>query len=663
MASIITKDGIVVEKISDDEPNDSQRLRDEVARIRAELEAAATAETPAADAVTDDAQETPDFLQRAFDYAQREVPRQLGLTGRYIAEGVAAPVTMLGDAANALINLGASGAERATGVDLGRLQMPSQVLSQELTRAGLPQPESTAERIAAVPAQVIAGTGGTVKLTQTAADRLAATPKMIADALAMRPGAQAVAGNVAAPVAIGADAAVTSITGNPVAGDVAGMIAGVATPAPSVTAAGSAASGARSALQPFGAGGREQIVANLLRRQTANPGQAIRNLEQAQPLAPDVPQTTAGASRDPGLASLETPVAALGADAFAATRTQRQQAQTRELESIAKTDADLERLVSAREAKTGQLRENAFDDAAPVQIKSLLDDIDAQLAVPQGARKTVRDALARFRSDIEAASVDGAIDARRLYEIRKDVDFAMRGQLKGDDSNFRLARGELADVKNSIDSNIEAVAPGYQNYLRRYSRLSKPIDQLKALQEVQRKVTSGQPDATGVDVVNPTKLRNIIRSNTIKIEGRDVKLSDTLSGVQKRRINRLLDDLEQSRAATAPGVRQAGSNTASNISTMNLIGRMFSPGFDNPVVRTIARPLDFLYRLPDQAMQDLLVMSMLDAKLGAIMLRKASPENSKNFAERTREMFPELFASPGVQIGATVGTQGNQNAR
>ena len=171
MASIITKDGIVVEKISDDEPNDSQRLRDEVARIRAELEAAATAETPAADAVTDDAQETPDFLQRAFDYAQREVPRQLGLTGRYIAEGVAAPVTMLGDAANALINLGASGAERATGVDLGRLQMPSQVLSQELTRAGLPQPESTAERIAAVPAQVIAGTGGTVKLTQPAADR------------------------------------------------------------------------------------------------------------------------------------------------------------------------------------------------------------------------------------------------------------------------------------------------------------------------------------------------------------------------------------------------------------------------------------------------------------------------------------------------------------
>ena len=96
---------------------------------------------------------------------------------------------------------------------------------------------------------------------------------------------------------------------------------------------------------------------------------------------------------------------------------------------------------------------------------------------------------------------------------------------------------------------------------------------------------------------------------------------------------------------------------------MNLIGRMFGPGFDNPLVRTAARPLDFLYKLPDQAMQDLLVASMLDAKLGAIMLRKASPENSKNFAERTREMFPELFASPGVQVGATVGTVGGTDAR
>ena len=161
MASIITKDGIVVEKLSDDEANDSQRLRDEVARIR--VERAAPEETQAADAATDDAQETPDFLQRAFDYAQREVPRQLGLTGRYIAEGVAAPVTMLGDATNALINLGASGAERATGVDLGRLQMPSQVLSQGLTGAGLPQPEGLLENIAAVPARVFAGTGGMVK--------------------------------------------------------------------------------------------------------------------------------------------------------------------------------------------------------------------------------------------------------------------------------------------------------------------------------------------------------------------------------------------------------------------------------------------------------------------------------------------------------------------
>tara|TARA_R110000803_G_C11791013_1_gene298039 strand:- start:175 stop:558 length:384 start_codon:yes stop_codon:yes gene_type:complete len=121
-----------------------------------------------------------------------------------------------------------------------------------------------------------------------------------------------------------------------------------------------------------------------------------------------------------------------------------------------------------------------------------------------------------------------------------------------------------------------------------------------------------------------------------------------------------MDDLERGRAATAPGIKAPGSDTFKNLTTANIIGRALG---NNPVVdtvgRTVLRPLDWLYGVPEAKMNDLLVASMLDAKLAAILIKKASPENSKNFAERSRELFPELFASQQTGVGATVGTQMN----
>ena len=658
MASIITEDNIVVQKLSDDEPSDSQRLRDKVAKIRAER--AAPEETQAADAATDDAQETPDFLQRAFDYAQREVPRQLGLTGRYIAEGAAAPITMLGDAANAGINLGSRAIKGTTGYDLGELIPPSRVLSEALTMGGVPKPEGTLEKILSVPAQVMTGTGGMVRGAQAVANRAPETAKLIADALRKAPGTQAAVGTAAAPVALGADAATTAITGSPTAGDVAGMMAGMLIPTPSKTALSSTLSAGRQVIKPMTEAGRNEMVGNLLRRQTVDPARAVGNLETAPVFVEGSPIMTAGASKDAGLAAMETPVSALEQGAFGATRTRQMRARAAAMDKLAKTEVKLNELRASRERKTGQTRVKVFETAQPVEAGGIVSSIDAALAQPANVRNTVQAALRDFKAQISGAIKNGKIDPEALWSIRKDIDLAMRGKLSGDKRDYGQAQGQLADLRIKINEAIELGAPGFKKYSDRYAALSTPIRQLEALQQIRSKTTTGQPDAGGFDNINATQLRKIIRNNTIKVDGKQIPLKETLSRSQMARLNRIMDDLERGRAATAPGIKAPGSDTFKNLTTANIIGRALG---NNPVVdtvgRTVLRPLDWLYGVPEAKMNDLLVASMLDAKLAAILIRKASPENSKNFAERSRELFPELFASQQTGVGATVGTQMN----
>jgi hypothetical protein len=107
-------------------------------------------------------------------------------------------------------------------------------------------------------------------------------------------------------------------------------------------------------------------------------------------------------------------------------------------------------------------------------------------------------------------------------------------------------------------------------------------------------------------------------------------------------------------AATAPGVKPPGSNTFQNLSMGNLIGRVFSESLaDNTTLRTMTRPLDWLYKLPDQQVQELLVQAMLDPKMAAMMMAKANITKVEPLAKSLREKAIQL--GYGTTIGATQG--------
>jgi hypothetical protein len=87
----------------------------------------------------------------------------------------------------------------------------------------------------------------------------------------------------------------------------------------------------------------------------------------------------------------------------------------------------------------------------------------------------------------------------------------------------------------------------------------------------------------------------------------------------------------------------------------NLIGRVFSESLaTDTTLRTMTRPLDFLYRLPDQQIQQLLVEAMLDPKLAALMMGKANMMRVEPLAKSLRQKAEQLG------FGAAIGAAGAQ---
>ena len=113
--------------------------------------------------------------------------RQLGLTGRAGAEGIAGLIGIAYDPIAALLNVGLS--------DESQIPPLRQNINQRLTEAGVPNPETVTERIVQEASQALVGAGGTVAVARGAGKLLAGqVGQRVAGAVAQAPGAQIVGG-------------------------------------------------------------------------------------------------------------------------------------------------------------------------------------------------------------------------------------------------------------------------------------------------------------------------------------------------------------------------------------------------------------------------------------------------------------------------------------
>ena len=550
---------------------------------------------------------TPPRAEQMQVGSARDFGRQLGLTGRAAITGALSLPTIGADALTGLINTIA-----------GRqvMQPSSQGLQSLMTQLGVPTPQTPQERVV----QDISSAGFGVAAPASMARNL---PTAAQEFFTKSLGTQATA---ATGGALASGAARESDVGP--LGQTLAALAGATTAGGVTGSAPILARTTKEIVRPFTQAGREVITGNVLRNLATDAEQAITAASTYAPKIGGYTPTTAQATRDLGLINAET--ALRGMDntkaRFATQALEANQAQMAILNRLAKDDDVLKAAIKKRDEVTAPLREQAFanstvdpdtfQSAIALTVNKTIDDI---LASPVGKRQTVMSVLKDAKDDVARAA-----SPAELYEIRKDLRAKAQGLLDKSESGgptsgaYRAAKPQLESVIRAVDDAIEAGATGYKDYLAKYAASSKGIERLEAAQQFKGKVLSTTPDPSRI---NDYLISQPAFTRAIRAAEKDTNLSTTQLAVLKR----VAEDLDSGVLPRA--TKPMGSDTFKNMSTANVIGGMIGKqmfGDVPPVLQKVSAPMNWLYNGTDDAIRELLVNAMLDPKLAASLMKKAS---------------------------------------
>jgi hypothetical protein len=416
---------------------------------------------------------------------------------------------------------------------------------------------------------------------------------------------------------------------------------------------GMALDGLTSLVTPFFEAGQKGIVGRTLNQFASDAPRARQTLAQADPVIPGSMPTTAQAAGDLGLAGLQKAARNanpnLGLD-LADRASAQNVARHAELARLAGSVADVEAARASRDAATGALRESALDAAGKLDATQLISRIDSMLKNPNNAGKLAQQALGQVRAQLAGlADQTGKIDARALYAIRKDIGDVLGGKLQGEAGNLRYAASQLIDARDLFDTAIEqsirrgagpaprsasrAVVPGAQpapgttvpapswrGYLSEYSRLSKPIDQMEALQDIYRRIQSNTQDLAGDAVLSATKLNAILKNEGAEL--RKVLSTEQLDGLRQ-----VAADLN-SVSAVNQATRTAGSDTVQNLASANMLSNALGPilGGSAPATSAVGQLLRLPYGTANTQIQEILSQAMLDPRKAAELMERAARE-------------------------------------
>lgn len=627
----------------------------------------ASTSTPAAPAAP-----PPSMWQTAGQYA--------GLAGRAAVQ--AAPGAVLGlpaltmDAYGSLQALAAKGANELfptlTQQALGRpAQAPEPFAYTKMLAdagvqladvAGLPKPQTPGQQTALTYATPILGALGSAGAARQLATRFAGTSAApVLSGLAEGPMQQAVGVGASTGMAqyLAQHPEAMKDLGETGAG-LAIMGAGTLAPA----ASGNLANRALTTVKPLTSAGQRAIAGGVLRNLSSDPERAMVQLgtNQAE-ILPGSRMTLGEVAGDAGLAGAQQPILkAFDIQNRAGTlASQRNEARVNELNRLsgANLKPEAAELLAAQGGQPGAplmttaeyaaakrdltgatMREEAFGGSA--RAAALEGTGYAGGALNEATRTGVGAVVDRIlqgsngtRSDVQTAlnwamgRLQQNIDTpERLYSIRKDLRDASIGRYSKDVPSLSLAKGELEQVIRAVDDVIEASAPGYMSYMRKYSQTSKAINQMEIFDHLRRAGESAAVDvakagggAEKFPIIMAGKLRSAIENL------RKTGELDALTTTQQRVLDRISTDIrsEMSLSSGSRITRQPGSDTFKNMTMANIVGQVVGDYLGNTTTaKSVTAPFQWLYKIPESKVQDLLVDAMLDPKFARQLMGEAS---------------------------------------
>lgn len=298
--------------------------------------------------------------------------------------------------------------------------------------------------------------------------------------------------------------------------------------------------------------------------------------------------TLSQATGNAGIATLERGMAARSAEAANAFNELQQANHAARLDffnGLRGNPQTLQAAITQREEQALPMLSKALDGAGIADSAPVMSKIQAILKGPAGQQDAVQSALRPIAQKLKINPVmerdpliPGTVrridpngnglqyDVSQLYGIRKSINDQLEKVSGRDNSASQLASSELLQVKKSLDDAIEKAAPGFGDYLKTYSELSKPVTSQSYLQNL---------DLT--DQTSSQLTLNKVKSAVNKIErlrkGSGANEAKDISPDQMDGLYRLQADLQRE-ANSSLGRVKGSSDTTQLLRQNNLIDVM-----------------------------------------------------------------------------------------
>lgn len=409
-------------------------------------------------------------------------------------------------------------------------------------------------------------------------------------------------------------------------------------------AVGAGVRGTQSLLEPFTKSGQNRIAARTLQEFATNPARAAQNLRGAQPLVPGSLPTMAQGADDAGLAQLErtlvnNPETGGGfAERYAAQRAARNSA----LADLAGDPAKRNAAVAAREAAAGPLYS---------QAKSAVYEIDDKLGNLLN-RPVMQKALARAKASADNqgrtlqfstqssgafAGVGGApvVTSRRITgQGLQDLKMALDDMLV--DPASGIAGSEAATLKSLRGQMIdwmESANPVFKQARQTFAQKSTPINTMDVADALMSKLEPALARYGATTKEHATAYARALEAakDTVKKQtGINKPIEEVIDAQALKILNDIAKDLGRKVKAEDLG-RAAGSNTAQNLSSQNLLRRILGPTglpqswSESNLLQGILSPYTGLAKLSgsERAVMERLSTAALDPQDAARLLQLA----------------------------------------
>lgn len=405
--------------------------------------------------------------------------------------------------------------------------------------------------------------------------------------------------------------------------------------------------GAKSLAEPFYEAGRGRILGRALRESAGGESEkAIANLRSYIPSIRGS-QLTAGEVADvPSLAATQRAVMATTPEATnlaAANQKTSSQARTIALEDIA---------TPSRLTKYADIRKDFGDDLYTPSLDKAMDFAD--LSKPMQAQVgTLIKSPAIKKAMIEAKenalnrgedTLDPKGSLRGLHKTKIALDDKIDEVKAMLEKNGKTTSDELSGLnaaKTRLLGFIENVSPEYKTARETYARLSKPVEQLEAIQKLAEKT------------VNP-KDRQIYAGRFFN-QLDAIKKEGFLSDRQIIRLEAIADDLRKADFGQTAG-RGVGSDTVQKLAYTNMLKQAGVPSMlqnlpaGQVVGNIIGRVGDAAYGKANRQLTSQLAEALMNPSETARLM-----ENARNIPRKSSDLAKLLMLQPANQI------IGNQN--